>query len=297
VFRLHDAQTGQAAEITAARGGLLRMFAGGPPPSRRVHAGELRALLLADLIRRNAEQRHHLSVIACLIVADDAGGAEKGAGEGFLADASTLNLRPAERSVSRSDPVLDGVSQAQPGLAGMIADGRILVDSRSAGRDRRPAPSAPPVTWVRAGPVRFDGQPVRDSAAALTVPGIAQHGLDPLALRLAFCSCGYRERADLSWDVLAGADERLRAWRERVAEWAESPSKPVDAGVTARVAAAVDDDLDMPAALAALAGLQDDPGVPPGSKFETFMLADQVLGLDLPRDIGRAPVRRNNSPS
>ena len=55
---------------------------------------------------------------------------------------------------------------------------------------------------------------------------------------------------------------------------------------------AFDDDLDTPAALRVLRALEKDSEVPPGAKFETFVYADQLLGLDLARDIGRAPVAR-----
>ena len=76
-------------------------------------------------------------------------------------------------------------------------------------------------------------------------------------------------------------------WRERVAEWANSPSKPMCAQFTADIADAFDDDLDTPAALRALRGLEKDAEIPPGSKFETFAHADALLGLDLARDVGR----------
>jgi hypothetical protein len=49
----------------------------------------------------------------------------------------------------------------------------------------------------------------------------------------------------------------------------------------------MDTDLDTAAVLAALGGLADEPSVPDGSKFETFVHADQVLGLELPSWIGR----------
>jgi cysteinyl-tRNA synthetase len=53
---------------------------------------------------------------------------------------------------------------------------------------------------------------------------------------------------------------------------------------------AFDDDLNTPAALRVLRALEEDSEIPPGAKFETFAHADQWLGLDLARDIGRAPV-------
>ena len=43
------------------------------------------------------------------------------------------------------------------------------------------------------------------------------------------------------------------------------------------------------AALQVLRELERDDAVPAGAKFETFAHADQLLGLDLVRDIGRAP--------
>jgi hypothetical protein len=46
-------------------------------------------------------------------------------------------------------------------------------------------------------------------------------------------------------------------------------------------------DLDTVRVLALLRDVAADPDVPAGAKFETFLYADRVLGLDLPRDIGR----------
>jgi cysteinyl-tRNA synthetase len=56
--------------------------------------------------------------------------------------------------------------------------------------------------------------------------------------------------------------------------------------------AAFDDDLDTPAALRVLRRLEKDSEIPPGAKFEMFAHADQLLGLDLARDIGREPAPR-----
>jgi hypothetical protein len=40
--------------------------------------------------------------------------------------------------------------------------------------------------------------------------------------------------------------------------------------------------------VALLHGLAHDDSVPAGAKFETFVYADRVLGLDLPSEIGRS---------
>jgi hypothetical protein len=137
-----------------------------------------------------------------------------------------------------------------------------------------------------------DGTPVDDG---LTVPvGAARLGRDtataigdePLAVRLGLLSFPYNQPADLTEQMLAEANATAGRWRLRVARWAEAPSRPVPAPVaeTLRSAAA---DLDTPSVLALLRGLEADPDVPAGAKFETFLYADRILGLDLPRDIGR----------
>jgi len=124
---------------------------------------------------------------------------------------------------------------------------------------------------------------------------LTARGLDPLALRLALLDHRYRQQLNLTWAVLEAADRTVRRWRERVAEWARSPSKPMCAEYVSDFAGAFDDDLDTPAALRVLRNLEKDGEIPPGAKFETFAYADHLLGLDLARDIGRSP-RRAPSP-
>lgn len=112
-------------------------------------------------------------------------------------------------------------------------------------------------------------------------------GTDPAALRLAMLSVPHERDADLTMDGLDAAEEELARWRGRVAAWAESPSRPMCAEHVARFRAAFETGLDVPEALAALRRVEDDPDVPPGSKFETFVFADRVLALELPSAIGQ----------
>jgi hypothetical protein len=273
VFRIYDTRTGQVEEIGLEPGSVLRVYARGPGPGRPAHFGELRSLLVADLIQRNAEHRHGLTVVACLVV-PGAGNDEPPAG-----DATALNIRAAERTMPAPEP-------AGPGI-GAVSPVEIILEARL-------GPAAGQATvrrTVGVGPVTFAGRDADGRAPheepVVSLSALADRGLDPLAVRLALMSRHHGEQADLTWDVLADADQTLRRWRELVAEWAESPSRPMCAEVTAQVAAAFDGDLDTPAALRALRGLEQDPQIPPGSKFESFLHADQLLALDLPREIGR----------
>jgi hypothetical protein len=129
------------------------------------------------------------------------------------------------------------------------------------------------------------------SPAHLVRPGPAgpadTTGLDPLALRLALLRRPYREEAALTRNDLETSDGQLRDWRALVGTWALSPSKPMCAGYVGDVLGALDDDLDTPAALRALAALAADREIPDGSKFEAFAYLDRFLGLDLAREVGR----------
>ncbi len=72
MFRLYDTATGQAGPVRPARPGELRIWVAGQVASPVLEAAELRAGLVADLVRRVAE-RHHLRVTAWH-QAPDAGG-------------------------------------------------------------------------------------------------------------------------------------------------------------------------------------------------------------------------------
>ena len=60
------------------------------------------------------------------------------------------------------------------------------------------------------------------------------------------------------------------------------PSRYTDA-----VTAAFDNDLDTATGLRTLRALERDESVPPGARFEAFAHLDQLLGLDLARDVGK----------
>ena len=55
----------------------------------------------------------------------------------------------------------------------------------------------------------------------------------------------------------------------------------------AQAAQAAFGDLDTASAIALLRGLAHDDEVQAGAKFETFLYVDRILGLDLPREIGK----------
>jgi cysteinyl-tRNA synthetase len=174
---------------------------------------------------------------------------------GGAADGAILGLRPAEETR------LDGVADVQVG---------------------GPDPADRARHWTAAGAVRFDGR-----ADPVFLDDVTARGLDPLALRLAFLLQPYRDELNLDWPALDRADQALRTWRRLVAEWATHPSRPLSGPHAAEVTGAFDNDLFTPGALVTLRALAASEQIPPGAKFETFAHLDQLLGLDLARDVGR----------
>ncbi|MEV0587431.1 cysteine--tRNA ligase [Nonomuraea sp. NPDC050310] len=142
--------------------------------------------------------------------------------------------------------------------------------------------------WVHGEHLLFDGRKMAKSTGnVVLLSDVAEAGLDPLAVRLAFLEHRYRQQMNLTWDTLRAADRTLRRWRARVAEWAESPSAPLHTESVRQAEAAFEDDLDTPAALRVLRELEKADAVSPGAKFETFLQLDHLLGLDLSTEIGK----------
>jgi cysteinyl-tRNA synthetase len=145
--------------------------------------------------------------------------------------------------------------------------------------------------WVHGEHLLFEGRKMAKSTGnVVLLSDLTARGLDPLALRLAFLEHRYRQQMNLGWDTLEAADKTLRRWRERVASWARSPSAVMPSRYADAVTAAFDNDLDTATGLRTLRALERDESVPPGARFEAFAYLDQLLGLDLARDVGKPGV-------
>ena len=144
--------------------------------------------------------------------------------------------------------------------------------------------------WVHGEHLLFEGRKMSKSTGnVVLVSDVIARGFDPLALRLAFMSNRYRQQLNLTWESISAADTTIRRWRERVAQWATGPSAALSVTHLNAMKAAFADDLDTPRAITVLRELEKDSSVSDGAKLETFLAADRLLGLDLARDIGKAP--------
>lgn len=223
----------------------------------------LRVLLIADLLARVAELGG-LQVLTALAI----DGAAAGQTAALERDADALGIHPPTALTTPRD--------APSSLGGAID-----VHLVSAGASRDPGLDGLPAV-VGAAHLGWAGD--RAGAAGGGLP--AGHGRDPLAVRLALMSSPSHLAARVTGEALDRAGETLGSWRQQVARWAESPSRPIPAPI-AEAARAAFSGLDTVSALALLRGLPPDASLPAGAKFETFVYADRILGLDLAREVGR----------
>jgi hypothetical protein len=257
MLRLLDARTSVLTHVRPERSGLLRVWAHLPDESREIDATGLRVLLLADLLARTAELSGLQVLTAIVFPAEPPGQptfAERAAGP--------LGMHPPAVRASAADAV---ASLRGPAHIRIIGPDDDLYQEQAA-----------LVTQV--GAVRITS-PKGKHGAMFT-------GDNALAVRFALMSVPHHRAVELDETALARADQRTRSWRLRVAEWAESPSQPIPQGVGSGVQIAFSD-LETVNVLTLLDQLADDPGLPPGARFETFVFADRILALDLAREVGR----------
>jgi hypothetical protein len=138
------------------------------------------------------------------------------------------------------------------------------------------------VRVVREGGAAPDGATVAVAPAHPAEPDLG----DPDAVRLALLERHHHARVELDAAALDEARDTLARWRRAVADWARRPSRPVPGAVRDRLRAAWEDDLDAPAVLRVLRGVETDPDLPDGARFEICAYADRFLGLHLTRDLG-----------
>ncbi|MDR7086945.1 L-cysteine:1D-myo-inositol 2-amino-2-deoxy-alpha-D-glucopyranoside ligase [Aeromicrobium panaciterrae] len=114
--------------------------------------------------------------------------------------------------------------------------------------------------YVHAGMVGFEGEKMSKSKGNLVlVSKLRAEGRDPMAIRLALLAHHYRSDWEWFGGEIGEAEERLTAWRTAV----ERATAPSGEALVAEIRSAMTNDLDAPAALAAIdtwaSGSGDDP--------------------------------------
>jgi cysteinyl-tRNA synthetase len=118
----------------------------------------------------------------------------------------------------------------------------------------------------------------KSAGGFLRMQTLIDQGYDPLAYRYFCLGAHYRSKLSFTWEALAAARTAVHRLRTAVHDWGE-PEK-VDLGYVNRFKEQVDEDLNMPRALAVVWELVKDD-LPPSTKKATLLQFDRVLGLHL----------------
>jgi cysteinyl-tRNA synthetase len=148
-------------------------------------------------------------------------------------------------------------------------------------------------TWVHGEHLLSEGRRMAKSAGNFyDLEEVRTRGHTPLAVRHLFLQARYRTQLNFTWEALAGAERALERLRARVAGWAQHPTEGAGDGQERRARryqerfqAAIDGDLDTPRALAILGELEADETLGPAARLALVRRFDQVLGLDLDREV------------
>ena len=133
--------------------------------------------------------------------------------------------------------------------------------------------------WVHGEHLLFEGKKMsKSSGNVVLLSDVIKRGIDPLAIRLCFLENKYRSQMDLTWNSIEAADETLKRWRMKMAQWSSDNSISVDA----EIERAFNADIDTSTAIMRLREIEKDNSE---NKASVFRYADQVLALDLDRPI------------
>ncbi len=131
--------------------------------------------------------------------------------------------------------------------------------------------------YVHAGMVGLDGEKMSKSKGNLAFVSVLRRTADPMAVRLALLAHHYRSDWEWTAGQLTAAQERLARWRAAVAR----PAGPDGRAVLDRVRERMADDLDAPAALAAIDEWAAAEGTDPAAPALVRDIADALLGVEL----------------
>jgi cysteinyl-tRNA synthetase len=138
--------------------------------------------------------------------------------------------------------------------------------------------------WIHGQLLFLSGTRMAKSAGNFfRITELVEQGHDPLAFRWLALQAKYRAPLNFSLDGLAGAGRALAALREKVAGWRGGADGP-RGEFAERFLAAINDDLDLPAAMALVSELTHSD-LAPGAKAGLLLDWDRVLGLDLGRAV------------
>lgn len=140
--------------------------------------------------------------------------------------------------------------------------------------------------WLHGAFLQVDGGRMGKSLGnAYTIQDLIDRGFDPLAFRYFTFSAHYRSPLNFTWESLTAAQNALNNLRDDVRSW-DKPTG-VDEESLGVFKDRVNDDLDMPGAVAQLWAVVKDEHIDTGVKAATVLEFDRVLGLELDKYVAQ----------
>ena len=148
--------------------------------------------------------------------------------------------------------------------------------------------------WVHGQHLLADGVKMAKSAGNVFIlDDLIQRGFDPFAFRYLCLTVRYRNRLNFTFSALKAAQQALSGLQNRVAQWKALPvlgeARPDSDQWRGRFWACVDNDLDLPGALASVWEMVHSP-LPEQAKLGLVTEFDRVLGLGLEQVPSRVEV-------
>ena len=136
--------------------------------------------------------------------------------------------------------------------------------------------------WLHGAFITIDGQKISKSVGnTIYVRNIMDHGYSPLSLRYWFLTGHYKSQMNFTWEALEGAHVALFKLHKFFVEELPKRGGSIIPSYEKRFREAVDNDLDMPKAVALLWELVRDENVEKKDKRATLLSFDEVLGIGL----------------
>lgn len=130
-----------------------------------------------------------------------------------------------------------------------------------------------------------DGRMSKSGGNLYTLADVENKGFDPLALRYFYMTAHYKSSLNFTWESLQSAANSLKKLYELVEGYQEDKNAPLALEYLEKFEGALNDDLNMPEAIAVVWDMLKS-NLSEGSKINTILKFDEVLGFDIEEYIG-----------
>lgn len=141
--------------------------------------------------------------------------------------------------------------------------------------------------WIHGAFLQVDGGRMGKSLGnAYTLADLEKRGISPLALRYFYLSGHYRSPLNFTWEALEASEKALSRLKSYMTEHLKNQTQTeeiieVNQAYKEKFLSAINNDLNMPTALAVIHELLKDSSIFPNVKIKTLLNFDEVLGLEL----------------